>query len=160
MALFKRDTLREKELTEDQVDYIMTEAGRALAADYIPKSDVQARIDAALEEARKAAPVQVKVQDSEEYKALAAELAKTKALATEDFAAVKPKFRESVWGMLDHEKPVAEQLPEIQKQYEEYFVKQEAAEGPGKPTFGSQDKGAMPKGAEGKSLGDLWGFHK
>ena len=118
---FSRKFLLDHGVPEDQVDAIMAERNRTLN-DYIPKADLQQQIDAAVQKAREEAPQAVNVTESEEYKALAGELAKTKAFTSEDFAQVKPKFRDQVWGLLDHEKPVAEQMPEIAKQYEEYFT--------------------------------------
>ena len=154
---FTRKFLTDHGVPEDQVDAIMMERNRTLA-DYVPKSDLQSQIDTALEEARKAEPQSINVQETEEYKALSAELAKTKAFASDDFSSVKPKFRDTVWGLLDPEKPVSEQLPEIAKNYEEYFS--HADPSPAKPQFGSPDTGGMPKGKTGNSLGELWGFGK
>ena len=158
---FSRKFLLDHGVPEDQVDAIMAERNRTMN-DYIPKADLQQQIDAAVQEAREEAPQAVNVTESEEYKALAGELAKTKAFTSEDFAQVKPKFRDQVWGLLDHEKPVAEQMPEIAKQYEEYFTTPAAPPDPepAKPQFGSPDKGGMPRGNGNKSLGDLWGFGK
>lgn len=159
---FSRKFLLDHGVPEDQVDAIMAERNRTLT-DYVPKADLQQQIDAAVQKAREeAAQKPVNVQETEEYKALAGELAKTKAFTSEDFAQVKPKFRDSVWGLLDHDKPVAEQLPKIAEQYEEYFNTPAAPPDPEpvKPQFGSPDKGGMPRGTGGKSLDELWGFGK
>ena len=46
----------------------------------------------------------------------------------EDFAQVKPKFRETVFGMLDRSekaKPIAEQMVGIKEKYEEYYLPDE-----------------------------------
>lgn len=118
---FTRKFLIDHGVPEDQVDAIMAERNRTLT-DYVPKTDVQSQIDAAVATARTEAASQVKVEDSDAYKALQAELNKTKAIGSEDFSTVKPKFREAVYGLLDHEKSVADQLPAIREQYEEYFV--------------------------------------
>lgn len=162
MALFKRKDLEAQGLNEGQISWLMTEAQRALGDGYILKSTAQELAEEAARKAREEAPQAVNVTESEEYKALAGELAKTKAFTSEDFAQVKPKFRDQVWGLLDHEKPVAEQIPEIAKQYEEYFTTPAAPPNPepAKPQFGSPDKGGMPRGTGGKSLDDLWGFGK
>ena len=48
-----------------------------------------------------------------------------RAIGGEDFASVKPKFREQVYGMLQtgtDAKPVAEQLTGIRENYVEYFL--------------------------------------
>ena len=118
---FTRKFLTDHGVPEDQVDAIMAERNRTLT-DYVPKTDVQSQIEAAVATARTEAANQVKVEDSDAYKALQAELNKTRAIGSEDFSTVKPKFREAVYGLLDHEKPVADQLPAIREQYEEYFA--------------------------------------
>ena len=118
---FTRKFLTDHGVPEDQVDAIMAERNRTLT-DYVPKTDVQSQIDAAVATARTEAAQQVNVEESDAYKALQAELNKTKAIGSEDFSTVKPKFREAVYGLLDHEKPVADQLPAIKEQYEEYFA--------------------------------------
>ena len=159
---FSRKFLLDHGVPEDQVDAIMAERNRTLN-DYVPKSDLQQQIDAAVQKAKEeAAQKPVNVLETEEYKKLEGELAKTKAFTSEDFALVKPKFRDSVWGLLDHDKPVAEQLPKIAEQYEEYFNTPAAPPEPepAKPQFGSPDKGGMPRGKTGKSLDELWGFGK
>lgn len=158
---FSRKFLLDHGVPEDQVDAIMAERNRTLN-DYVPKSDLQQQIDAAVQKAREEAPKAINVLETEEYKKLEGELAKTRAFTSDDFSKVKPKFRDSVWGLLDHDKPIAEQLPKIAEQYEEYFVPADkpAEPEPTKPQFGSPDKGGMPRGTGGKSLDDLWGFGK
>lgn len=118
---FTRKFLTDHGVPEDQVDAIMAERNRTLT-DYVPKTDVQSQIEAAVATARTEAAQQVNVEESDAYKALQAELNKTRAIGSEDFSTVKPKFREAVYGLLDHEKPVADQLPAIKEQYEEYFT--------------------------------------
>ena len=118
---FTRKFLTDHGVPEGQVDAIMAERNRTLT-DYVPKTDVQSQIDAAVATARTEAAQQVNVEESDAYKALQAELNKTRAIGSEDFSTVKPKFREAVYGLLDHEKPVADQLPAIKEQYEEYFA--------------------------------------
>ena len=60
----------------------------------------------------------------------------------------------------DGAKPVADQIAEIRKNYEEYF--ETDPEPPKVPQFGSPDKGAMPKGDEGAAteFGRIWGYGK
>ena len=84
-----------------------------------------------------------------------------RAIGGDDFSTVKPKFREQVYGMMDHgqdAKPYGEQLATIREQYEEYFVPQEQPAP--KPQFGSPDKGAMPKGNDSAAdaISKAWGF--
>ena len=158
MALFKRADLKEKGFTDEQIEYIMTESGRSLSANYTLTSDVQARIDEAVQ---KATPAPVDVKTSKEYLELMTERDMLRAIGGDDFQAVKPKFREQVFGMLDRgeeAKPVAEQLTGIREKYDEYFIPVEQPAP--KPQFGSPDKGAMPKGNEGaaEAIQKAWGF--
>ena len=122
MALFKRKDLEAQGLNETQISWLMTEAQRALGDGYILKSAAQEQAEEAVRKALENAPKTVNVKETDEYKALLGELAKTNAFMSEDFATVKPKFRDSVWSMLDHGKPVSEQLASIKEQYEEYFA--------------------------------------
>lgn len=160
MALFKRADLKEKGFTDDQIEYIMTESGRSLSANYTLTSDVQARIDEAVQ---KAQPAPVDVKTTKEYQELMTERDMLRAIGGDDFQSVKPKFREQVFGMLDRgeeAKPVAEQLTGIREKYDEYFIPVEQPAP--KPQFGSPDKGAMPKGNEGaaEAITKAWGFGK
>lgn len=161
MAIFKRETLKEKGLTDEQIDFLMSESGRALG-DYIPKSELQGHIDEAVKKLPPPTPIDPKT--TEEYKKIADELAMTKALGGEDFAPVKPKFRETVYKMLDHgEKhaPYSEQMKTVAEQYEEYFTPQTQTQEPqNKPQFGAPVNGSMPNGDKAPSFGDYWGFNK
>lgn len=107
---FTRKFLTDHGVPEDQVDAIMAERNRTLT-DYVPKTDVQSQIDAAVATARTEAAQQVNVEESDAYKALQAELNKTRAIGSEDFSTVKPKFREAVYGLLDHESPLPTSCP-------------------------------------------------
>lgn len=122
MALFKRADLKDKGLTDEQIEFVMTEGNRSLAKNYTLTSDVQAQIDAAVAAAK---PAPADVTSSEEYLSIARERDMLRAIGGEDFAGVKPKFRETVFAMLDRgEKaaPVADQLKAIGEKFEEYFV--------------------------------------
>ena len=160
MALFKRADLKNQGFTDEQIEYIMTESGRSLSANYTLTSDVQAKIDEAVQ-AAKPAPIDVKT--TQEYAELQRERDMLRAIGGDDFSGVKPKFREQVFGMLqtgDDAKPVSEQLTGIREKYEEYFIPQDQPVP--KPQFGSPDKGAMPKGNEGAvdAIVKAWGFNK
>lgn len=162
MALFKRSDLKDKGLTDEQIDWVMTEGNRSLSANYVLSSDVQSRIDEAVKQNQ---PAPVDVKTSPEYTELQRERDMLRAIGGEDFAGVKPKFREQVFGMLqtgDDAKPVSEQLTGIREKYEEYFIPAEPANNPAKPTFGSPDKGTMPKGNESVAdqITKAWGFKK
>ena len=158
MALFKRADLKAQGFTDEQIEYIMTESGRSLSANYTLTSDVQARIDEAV---NKATPAPVDVKASPEYVELLNERDMLRAIGGDDFAAVKPKFREQVFRMLERgedAKPVAEQLTGIREKYDEYFMPTEQPQP--KPQFGSPDKGAMPKGNDSaaEAITKAWGF--
>ena len=158
MALFKRADLEAKGLNKDQIEYIMTESGRSLGANYVLSSDVQARIDEAVK-AVKPEPVDVKA--SPEYAEILRERDMLRAIGGEEFQTVKPKFREQVYGMLDRSekaKPISEQLTAIKEKFEEYYIP-EPAPAP-KPQFGSPDKGTMPKGNDSAAdaISKAWGF--
>jgi len=164
MAIFKRSVLKDKGLTDEQIDYLMTESNRALAADYMPKSDLQAQIDAAVDAAK--ADTQITdemIQGSDAYKAIQSELDKVRAINSEDYAGIKPKFREQVYGMIDRSEgaaAVAEQLAEIQKGYSEYFTEAAPAPAPNTPVYsGAQPKpGAVPtpEDAVKSRISELW----
>ena len=59
-------------------------------------------------------------------------------------------------------KALGEQLQNIQKDYEEYFIKKAEANEPQSktPQFGSADTGRMPSGEEKPTFESLWGFKK
>jgi phosphopantothenoylcysteine synthetase/decarboxylase len=158
MALFKRADLKSQGLTDEQIEFVMTEGNRSLANNYTLTSDVQGKIDAAVE-AAKTAPVDV--TNSAEYKQLAQERDMLRAIGGDDFSSVKPKFRETVFGMLDRSDnapAVADQLKTIGEKYEEYFVAEQPAEPPAKPNFGAPTQGSMPSGKTGPNFD--WGYDK
>jgi hypothetical protein len=154
MALFKRADLKAQGFTDEQIEYIMTESGRSLSANYTLTSDVQAKIDEAVKAAQ---PAPVDVKTSQEYLELATERDMLRAIGGDDFAGVKPKFREQVFGMLDRgekAKPIGEQLTGIKEKYEEYFTAEpEPTKGQPKntPQYSQQPTGrpgANPTSAE------------
>ena len=119
---FTRKFLTDHGVPEDQVDAIMQERNRTLG-DYVPKSDVQAQIDAAVQNALKGAPKAVSPVETDEYKAVVEERDMLRALGGDEFASVKPKFREAVYKMLDRSEGApctADQLKAVQEKYEEY----------------------------------------
>lgn len=127
---FNKSFLTSHGVPEDQVEAILSERSRTLN-DYIPKTDVQAQVDAAvkaaLDEAQKTTP---DVTKAPEYVALQGHLKKLETLQTDDFKGLKAKFRDDAWSKLDHEKPYAEQMTAFKEQYPEYW---EAAEPPTEP---------------------------
>ena len=127
MALFKRSDLEAQGLTKEQIEYIMTESGRSLSANYTLNSDVQARIDDAVKTVK---PEPVDIKTTPEYLEVVRERDMLRTIGGDDFATVKPKFRETVFGLLDRgEKAAAipDQLSGIKEKYEEYFVSDEPA---------------------------------
>ena len=158
MALFKRADLKAQGLTDEQIDFVMTEGNRSLSANYTLTSDVQGKIDAALE-AAKTAPVDV--TQSEEYQKLANERDMLVLVNSEDFATVKPKFRMDVGKMIDRSEKapaIADQLKTIGEKYEEFFLPQQTETPPDKPVFGAPTQGSAPTGKTGSSFSDTWGF--
>ena len=153
---FSRKFLLDNGVPEDKVDVILAERNRTLK-DYIPQSDVQAQIDAAVEAAKKDAPP-ADVTTSAEYLALMGENEKLKAFQGDDFANVKAPYRDIVWEKLDHaekHKPYTEQLQELQGSMPDLFTTKEE---PPKPSFGAQPQGSVPSGKTGPSFMESWGF--
>lgn len=160
MALFKRADLKAKGLSDEQIEWIMTEAGRSLAANYVTKSDSDAAVEAA-KTAQKEDPTQ-----SEAYVQLAAKAAKLEAFQGAEFADVKAPYKDMIWNQLDHKeghKPYSEQLTAVKESMPDLF-KIEKDEQPeaqqNKPQFGASTGGSIPKGENVPSFGDFWGFGK
>jgi type II secretory pathway pseudopilin PulG len=173
-GIFTRKTLQEimsnEALTpEERTDQVFSLYGRALDDGYVTKAAAKAAQESAIEQAKTEWEKGLQMPDareSDEYKTLAGQFEAYKqmqaARGSADFADVKPKFFETVYGMVSRDegaKPVKDQLAAIREQYDEYFTaKQEAP----KPSFGSPDAGSMPKGNEGATAAftNAWGFKK
>lgn len=158
MALFKRADLEAQGFSKEQIEYIMTESGRSLASNYTLKSDVQAQIDAAVAAAK---PEPIDPKTTKDYLDIVRERDMLRAVNGEEFAQVKPKFRETVFGMIDRSegaKPIQDQLNSIKEQFEEYYIPDQPKDP--KPQFGSPDKGKMPTGEQGDAakFTEAWGF--
>ena len=155
---FSRKFLLDNGVPEDKVDVILAERNRTLA-DYVPKSDVQAQIDSAIEKASKnVKPPEVDIKTTPEYLELLGKNQKLEAFQTDDFASVKKPYKDIVWGKLDHaekHKPYTEQIEELKESMPDLFITQEE---PPKPSFGAQPQGAAPTGKAGPSFMDNWGF--
>ena len=153
---------------EQRTEQVFGLYGRALDDGYIAKTAAQQAQQTALDNAKVEWEQGVKVPDPKEsdaYKALQGEFdayqAMQAARTSEDYKGVKGKFFETVYGMVDRKdgaKPVAEQLADIRKGYEEYFEPEQRQQS--KPTFGAPTEGSMPKGETGavKGFADAWGF--
>ena len=146
-------------LTDEQLEKVMTLYATSLA-DYIPKSELQERIETAVADARKNAPAP-NIKESDDYKALQRDFdnykRKIETSAELKKGGVKDKFLDNVYSLLEEGKPAAEQLAAIREQYEEYFT---PAEQPTNPQFGAEVKGKMPSGETKTSFMDVWGYNK
>ena len=153
---------------EQRTEQVFSLYGRALDDGYIAKTAAQQAQQTALDNAKAEWEKGVKVPDpkeSDDYKTLQNQFNDYKAMqqarTSEDYKGVKGKFFETVYGMVDRKdgaKPVAEQLADIRKGYEEYFEPEQRQQQ--KPTFGAPVEGSMPKGETGavKGFADAWGF--
>lgn len=152
---------------EERTDQVFSLYGRAIDDGFITKGAAAAAQASALEQAKAEWEKGVKAPDpkeSDDYKALQGEFASYKQMQTartsKEYEGVKPKFFETVYGMIDRAdgaKSVEEQLKGIRENYEEYFT---PAQQPAKPQFGAKTEGSMPKGNEGAVSGfvNAWGF--
>lgn len=153
---------------EERTDQVFSLYGKSLDDGYITKSAAKAAQDEALNNAKaeweKNLP-KPNIKESDEYKSLLGEFDAYKAMQTarnrEEFKGIKPKFFETVYGMIDRTdgaKPIKDQLDKIHTDFDEYFESASAQDS--KPTFGSPDKGGMPKGDEGavSAFEKAWGF--
>lgn len=121
---FTRKALAGLGLEKEQIEKVMALHGTSMSG-FIPKSQLQARIGAAVEHALQTAPVP-DIAESEEYKRLQSDFnayrRRSESLEILRKAGVKEKFLEAVLALLDCEKPVPGQLSAIRRQYEEYFI--------------------------------------
>ena len=152
---------------EQRTEQVFGLYGRALDDGYIAKGAAAQAQETALENARAEWEKGVKTPDpkvSDAYKALLGEYDAYKqmqqARGSKEYEGVKPKFFETVYGMVDRKdgaKPVEEQLKGIRESYEEYFA---PAQQQSKPTFGAPTEGSMPKGEQGavSAFSSAWGF--
>ena len=153
---------------EQRTEQVFSLYGRALDDGYIAKTAAQQAQQTALDNAKAEWENGLKAPDpreSDAYKQLQGEFDSYKqmqqARTSEDYKGVKGKFFETVYGMVDRKdgaKPVAEQLADIRKGYEEYFEPEQRQQS--RPTFGAPTEGSMPKGETGavKGFADAWGF--
>lgn len=152
---------------EQRTEQVMGLWGRALDDGYISRSAAQQAQETALNNAKAEWEKGITTPDPKEsdaYKSLAGEFDAYKQMQTargsKEYEGVKPKFFETVYGMVDRKdgaKSVDEQLKGIRENYEEYFT---TAQQHTKPAFGAPTEGSMPKGETGavKGFTDAWGF--
>lgn len=120
---FTRKALEALGLNKEQREKVMILHGTSLSG-FFPKSALQAKISEALADAQKYTSLDITMTD--EYRRLVQERDMFRQLSSDTFASVKPKFRETVYHMLDwstHAPPIATQMMAIAETYEEYFVK-------------------------------------
>lgn len=123
--------MNNSELTPEQrTEQVFSLYGRALDEGYISKRDSDEAITRAVE----AAKAEIKIPDpvdpktTPEYMDIVKERDMLRAIGGEDFSKVKPKFRETVFGMIDRNEKapaISEQLTGIKEKYEEYFMPDE-----------------------------------
>lgn len=120
--------VRNGELTEEQkTEQLFALYGKALDDGYISKSAAEEAKRAAVDAAKAGfkAPDPIDPKTTPEYLELQRERDMLRTIGGDDFAKVKPKFREQVFGMLDRgekAKPTAEQLTGIREKFDEYFL--------------------------------------
>ena len=117
---------------EQRTEQVFSLYGRALDDGYISKGAAAQAQETALEKAKADWEKEQKTPDPKEsdaYKELRTEYeayrAMQQARTSEDYREIKPKFFETVYGMVDRgdgAKPVNEQLADIRKGFEEYFL--------------------------------------
>lgn len=156
---------------EQRTEAVMSLYGRALDDGYVSKSAAMTAQETAITNAKAEWEKNIpkpNAKESEEYKALESEYAGYKAMqkakGSEEFKGVKGKFFETVYGMVDRAdgaKPVAEQIAEIRKNYEEYFEAQQQEQPKNTPQFAQQPgrAGVNPTSEEDKlfkQLSESW----
>ena len=153
---------------EQRTEQVYSLYGRALDDGYIAKTAAQQAQQTALDNAKTEWEKGLKTPDPKEsdaYKQLQGQFTAYKqmqqARGSKEYEGVKPKFFETVYGMVDRgdgAKSVEEQLKGIRENYEEYFTP--AQQQKQSPTFGAPTEGSMPKGDTGavKGFTDAWGF--
>ena len=148
---------------EQRTEQVFSLYGRALDEGYISKSAAEEAKQAAIEAAKAGikVPEPVDPKTTPEYMEVVRERDMLRAIGGEDFQGVKPKFRETVFGMLDRSEKaasVAEQLTGIKEKYEEYFTPaQEPQEPKNTPQFSKQPghPGTNPESDEDKLVKQL-----
>ena len=159
---FTRKALAALGLDEEKIEKVMTLHGTSMA-DFVPKSELAAKIEEAKTSALKEAP-KPDAKESDDYRALQAEFdsfkRKVETASELKKGGVKEKFIDNVFALLTEDKPAAEQLDAIREKYEEYFSPQEQSQTAASPQFGADTKGQMPSGKTAPSMEDIWGIPK
>ena len=167
--------LNNADLTPEQrADEIFSLYGRAIDDGFVTKKAAETAQNAAIEAAKtewEKAQTKPDPTQSAEYAELKGQFdaykAKEAARNSDDYKGVKAKFFDEVYSRIDRSegaKPVPEQIADMKKSFEEFFV---PAENPTPtpaikfPQFGGQPAGGMPSGAEGATaaFAGAWGFN-
>ena len=159
--------IRNGELTEEQkTEQLFALYGRALDDGYISKTAAEEQKTAAVEAAKAGIkiPDPVDVTTTQEYQALLKERDMLRTIGGDDFAQVKPKFREQVFNMIDRgekAKALTEQLADIKTKYDEYFAQEPQEQPKNTPQFSQNPgrPGVNPTSEEDKlykQLSDSW----
>ena len=159
--------IRNGELTEEQkTEQLFALYGRALDDGYISKTAAEEQKTAAVEAAKSGIkiPDPVDPKTTPEYMDLLKERDMLRAIGGEDFAQVKPKFREQVFNMIDRgekAKGIADQLADIKVKYDEYFNVEPQEQPKNTPQFSQTPgrPGVNPTSEEDKlykQLADSW----
>ena len=131
--------IRNSELTDEQkTEQLFALHGRALDDGYVSKRAAEDAKTQAVEAAKAGfkVPDPVDPKTTPEYMEIVKERDMLRAIGGDDFSTVKPKFRETVFGMLDRgdkAASIADQLTGIKEKYEEYFVPDAPANNDPKP---------------------------
>lgn len=163
MAFFKRPELEAQGITGNAQDWLMAELNRRLSVNYVSKDEAKEQADAAVQAALKDAPQAVDPTTTDAYKTLLAENDKLKTFNSEEFSAIKPKFRDYVYGKIDRNEgaaSVADQLAAMREELGEVFEASEtttAKPADTTPRFGAPVTGSMQK-PEATSFSSVWGF--
>lgn len=156
--------IRNSELTDEQkTEQLFALHGRALDDGFISKRAAEEAKQAAIEAAKAGIkiPEPVDPKTTPEYMEVVRERDMLRAIGGDDFQGVKPKFRETVFGMLDRgEKaaPIADQLTGIKEKYDEYFIPAQEPQEPKKTPQFSQNPGRTvtnPESEEEKLINQL-----
>ena len=123
--------MQNAELTPEQrTEQVFSLYGRALDEGYVSRRDSEEAVNRAVEAAKAEfkAPEPIDPKTTPEYMEVVRERDMLRAIGGEDFTRVKPKFRETVFGMLDRgdkAAAIADQMTGIKEKYEEYFIPDE-----------------------------------
>ena len=156
---------------EQRTEQVFALYGRALDEGYVSRQAAEDAKNQAVEAAKAGIkiPDPVDPKTTPEYMEIVKERDMLRAIGGDDFSTVKPKFRETVFGMLDRgEKAaaIADQLTGIKEKYEEYFLpseepKNDQNQQKNTPQYSQNPNGARtnPESEEEKlfkQLSDAW----